>query len=47
MDNKIDYINASEELGSEFGDINAEKFLELNKPLKDNNKKEENKKKKQ
>jgi len=44
MDKKKEQITTSEELGSEFGDINASKFFELSQASKSNNKEKDNKK---
>lgn len=44
MDKRKENITTSEELGSEFGDINASKFLELSQAAKSKDKKENNEK---
>lgn len=44
MAKKKEQITTSEELGSEFGDINASKFFELSQAAKSNDKKKNNEK---
>ncbi|MGV3464538.1 MAG: hypothetical protein ACO1OT_04515 [Heyndrickxia sp.] len=43
MDSRKENITTSEELGSEFGDINASKFIELSQAAKSSNQKDKEK----
>lgn len=44
MDSRKENITTSEELGSEFGDINATKFIELSQAARNSNQKKEEEK---